>query len=130
MSADEWVNGANNELNLMKLDPSLRDDQEVVTTFVAKKSYADLEKENKKLKKRLAELEARLGISSQDDGNGNGSNGSNGDAGATDEKNDDADATMATTASEDAGTADVDADADDAPNGAAGGDNDAPDDDA
>ena len=81
MTADEWINGENKEPNRMSMDPKLRSDDGEETAFVAKKSYAELEKENAQLKKRIKELEEKLGITS-DDGN------------QDDQKEDDPDATM------------------------------------
>ena len=93
MSADEWINGENKEIQRMSLDPKIReengdgingDDEKSGgggsgsggMVFKAKKSYEQLEKENKKLKKKIAELEAKLGItheseSKKDDDNDN-----------------------------------------------------------
>ena len=52
----------------MEMDPKKRtdDDSSGGAVFVKKASYADLEKENAELKARVKELEAKLGISSEE----------------------------------------------------------------
>ena len=101
MEADEWTNGKNEDCCRMAMDPARRkDDDNDATEFVAKKTYAELEEENKKLKARLAELEAKAGIS-------------NDNADKDDKKEDDAAETGAADAdAAEADAADVDADAD------------------
>lgn len=68
LSADEWLSGENKEPKLMKMDPKLRtEDDSDGAAFQKKKTYAELQTENKELKARVAELEAQLGITSNDD---------------------------------------------------------------
>ena len=104
MTADEWTNGANKDPIRMSMDPEKRSDNDNNNAkFIVKKSYEQLESENKLLRQRVAELEAQLGIPStlnddekEDDpdttmssidnnnNNGNGNENENGD-GAQDE---------------------------------------------
>ena len=93
LSADEWADGENKDPLRMKMDPSVRPKEDgTQTAFVKKKTYAELEKENADLMKRVAELAEKLGIPSND-------------AAATtgdDDQKEDADATMASAENENA----------------------------
>lgn len=68
LTADEWLSGENKEPIMMSMDPEKRSDDDASGyKFVAKKTYQELETENKALQARVKELEAQLGISSGGD---------------------------------------------------------------
>jgi len=61
MEAKEYLSGENKAPVLKSMKPgSTQQEQVVVKTFSAKKSPAELEAENEKLKARVAELEAEV----------------------------------------------------------------------
>jgi len=61
MDADEYKGGKNADPVMMCMDPAKRKDEESGATFEKKKTYAELAAENEDLKKRIAELESKLG---------------------------------------------------------------------
>lgn len=73
LSADEWLSGENKDPVTISMDPEKKEDgdgdQQIV--FEKKKTYQELEQENKQLKARIAELEAQLGINNDNDNNDN-----------------------------------------------------------
>jgi len=67
MTSDEWLGGANKDPVLTTMDPEKKTDDDGSTyTFEKKKTYQELDEENKALKARVKELEAQLGITSDD----------------------------------------------------------------
>merc|ERR1712244_2745 len=67
-TSDEWLGGANKDPVLTTMDPNKKtDDDGTAYKFEKKKTYQELDEENKALKERVKELEAKLGISSNDD---------------------------------------------------------------
>merc|ERR1712087_235047 len=67
LSADEWLDGQNKEPVLTTMDPEKKeDDDSSGYKFEKKKTYKELEEENQTLKARVKELEAQLGITSDD----------------------------------------------------------------
>merc|ERR1712130_588477 len=68
LSADEWLGGENKDPIVMSMDPEKRtDDSGGASLFKKKATYQELEAENAELRARVKELEAKLGISSEDD---------------------------------------------------------------
>merc|ERR1712060_338191 len=67
LSADEWLKGANKEPVTVTMDPEKRTDDSGGVLFKKKATYQELEAENAALRARVKELEAKLGISSEDD---------------------------------------------------------------
>merc|ERR1711933_170307 len=66
-TAEEWLGGANKDPVLTTMDPEKKTDDDGATyKFEKKKTYQELEEENKALKARVKELEAQLGITSDD----------------------------------------------------------------
>jgi len=60
-SADEYLNGANMEPIMMKMDPAERkEDDSDAAQFVKKMTYGELVKENEDLKKKIQELENQI----------------------------------------------------------------------
>merc|ERR1711933_620900 len=67
-TAEEWLGGANKDPVLTTMDPEKNtDDDGSPYKFEKKKTYQELEEENKALKARVKELEAQLGITSDDE---------------------------------------------------------------
>merc|ERR1712228_427590 len=67
LNAEEWLGGANKDPILTTMDPEKKeDDDSSGYKFEKKKTYQELEEENKALKERVKELEAQLGITSED----------------------------------------------------------------
>jgi len=69
LSASEWESGENKDPVRMSMDPSTRkdNDDDDNTGFQKKATYQELLQENEQLKKRVQELESKLGINSNDD---------------------------------------------------------------
>lgn len=68
LSADEWLEGNNKDPVLATMDPDKKEDDDGVEyKFEKKKTYQELEAENKALKARVKELEAQLGITGGDE---------------------------------------------------------------
>lgn len=65
LSADEWQKGENKDPILTTMDPEKKTDDDGGVQFTKKATYQELEDENAALKKRVKELEAQLGISSE-----------------------------------------------------------------
>eukprot|EP00486_Rosalina_sp_Unknown_P014363 CAMPEP_0201596068 /NCGR_PEP_ID=MMETSP0190_2-20130828/192867_1 /ASSEMBLY_ACC=CAM_ASM_000263 /TAXON_ID=37353 /ORGANISM="Rosalina sp." /LENGTH=478 /DNA_ID=CAMNT_0048056285 /DNA_START=44 /DNA_END=1480 /DNA_ORIENTATION=+ len=100
LSADEWLSGENKDPVTISMDPEKKEDGDdsQQTTFVKKKTYQELEDENKELRARVAELEAQLNIGGGDGGDGDGdaqpadnNDGGNDDYNAAAAEEDDAD---------------------------------------
>merc|ERR1712154_226866 len=68
MTAEEWLGGANKDPLLSSMDPeNHEDDDGNAYKFEKKKTYQELEEENAALKARVKELEAQLGITSNEE---------------------------------------------------------------
>jgi len=68
LSADEWLSGTNKDPIMTTMDPEKKeDDDSNAYKFEKKKTYQELEEENKALKARVKELEAQLGIKGDDE---------------------------------------------------------------
>lgn len=59
LSADEWLDGQNKDPITTSMDPEKKEDDEQKQAFTKKKTYAELEEENKKLKAEIAALKAK-----------------------------------------------------------------------
>merc|ERR1712186_60340 len=66
LSADEWLNGQNKDPIKTSMDPEKVGDEDGGMVFHKKKTYQELEEENAALKARVAELEAQLGITPEE----------------------------------------------------------------
>merc|ERR1719410_3282499 len=68
LSADEWLSGTNKDPIMTTMDPEKKeDDDSNAYKFEKKKTYQELEEENRALKERVKELEAQLGIKGDDE---------------------------------------------------------------